>query len=67
MREAISSVCSTVVPSGARTATANCDSSFFGRKSLPASMKSGTVAANDTSAATTITQRCAIDHCSSRP
>ena len=42
MRLAISSVCSTVVPSGARIETSNWDSSFFGRKSLPPTMNSGT-------------------------
>ncbi len=63
---AVSSVCSSVVPSGVRTDTSNWDSSFLGKKSLPTAMKSGTIDTNATTDAVTITHRCAMDQRSKR-
>ena len=50
-----------MVPSGARRLTSNCDSSFFGKKSFPPKMKSGTTESKVATLASTTTQRCAID------
>src|ERR1044072_4105349 len=57
-------VAASVEPSGERTLTSNCDWSSTGRKFLPTNLKSGTMLKTTSTHASTMAQRCAIDHLS---